>query len=380
MLDRLAIAGYRSLRDVRLAPGRLTIVTGTNGSGKSSLYRALRLLSETAQGRLAAALAEEGGLASALWAGAETISRDMRAGRVPVQGTVRSKPVSLKLGCAGDDFGFAIDLGLPTGGAFPNDPEIKAEAMWQGGKLRPSTLLAERHGAGARVRRIEDGTWRDHGRMLASSDTMVMQCADTGDGLELMRLRERLRGWRFYDALRTDREAPARQGRRSPTFTPALGEDGGDVAAAIATIDAIGDGEQLAEVIADAFPGASLSFTPTGLAMRQPGLLRPVDLIELSDGTLRYLMLAAALLSPRPPELMALNEPEASLHPSLIAPLARLLLRAARECQIIVVSHNAALVDALYESGEATLVELRKEFGETEVIDGEPVAWTWPTR
>lgn len=380
MLDRLAIAGYRSLRDVRLSPGRLTIVTGTNGSGKSSLYRALRLLSESAQGQLAAALAREGGLPSALWAGPETISRDMRAGRVPVQGTVRRKPISLQLGCSGDDFGFAIDLGLPVDGPFPFDPEIKAEAVWQGGRLLPSTLLAERHGTNARVRRLEDGTWRDHGRMLAPSDTMIVQCADTGDGLELLRLRERLRGWRFYDALRTDRDAPARQRRGAPTFTPALADDGGDVASAIATIDAIGNGNRLAEVIEDAFPGVSLSSTPDGLAMLQPGLLRPVDLIELSDGTLRYLMLAAALLSPRPPELMALNEPEASLHPSLIEPLARLLLGAARDCQIIVVSHNSALVDALYESGRATLIELHKDCGETQVAGGDPVDWTWPKR
>ena len=79
-----------------------------------------------------------------------------------------------------------------------------------------------------------------------------------------------------------------------------------------------------------AFPGSSLSThqLPDGrfaLALRQPGLLRPLTPGELSDGTLRYLLLVAALKTTRPPGLMVLNEPETSLHPSLIGPLARLI-------------------------------------------------------
>lgn len=62
MIERLAIADYRSLRDIRLNLGQLTLVTGANGSGKSSLYRALRLLADVAQGRLVPSLAADGGL------------------------------------------------------------------------------------------------------------------------------------------------------------------------------------------------------------------------------------------------------------------------------------------------------------------------------
>ncbi|HWX31975.1 MAG TPA: AAA family ATPase [Steroidobacteraceae bacterium] len=69
MITRLAISGYRSLRDVRLTLGALNIVTGANGSGKSSLYRALKLLADVAQGRVIQSLAAEGGLQSTLWAG-----------------------------------------------------------------------------------------------------------------------------------------------------------------------------------------------------------------------------------------------------------------------------------------------------------------------
>jgi predicted ATPase len=78
MITKLAISGYRSLRDVRLGLGALNVVTGANGSGKSSLYRAVRLLADIAQGRIIQSLAAEGGLHSTLWAGPESFSRAMK--------------------------------------------------------------------------------------------------------------------------------------------------------------------------------------------------------------------------------------------------------------------------------------------------------------
>src|SRR4030095_3427823 len=113
MLTTLAIANYRSLRNLIIPLKGLNLITGPNGSGKSSVYRALRLLGEAAQGRLIPSLAREGGLQSSLWAGPESFSRAVLSGEQPVQGTVRKRPVSLRLGFTGDDFGYAIELGLP---------------------------------------------------------------------------------------------------------------------------------------------------------------------------------------------------------------------------------------------------------------------------
>ena len=129
MIDRLAIAGYRSLRDLRLELGALNVVTGPNGSGKSSLYRALRLLADIAQGRIIQSLARKGGLQSTLWAGPATIARAVKQGRYPVEGLAPKSPVSLKLGFSGDGYGYTIDLGLPhpSPSQFMLDPEIKTE-------------------------------------------------------------------------------------------------------------------------------------------------------------------------------------------------------------------------------------------------------------
>jgi predicted ATPase len=380
VIDRIAIAGYRSLRDIVLPLGQLTLVTGPNGSGKSSLYRGLRLLADVAQGGVVRSLAAEGGLESTLWAGPEAFGRAMKAGEHPVQGTVRKHPVHLRLGFAGNDHGYAIDLGLPTPGASPfgRDPEIKVEAVWTGGRLANRNLIAERRGPMVRVRRQDDGTWRTSFKQLSSFDSMMTHCADPVDGLELLALRERIRGWRFYDQLRTDRDAPARRAQVG-TFTPVLAGDGADIAAAIRTIQAIGDSGALDDTIADAFDGATID-GGAELRMRQPGLLRPLGAAELSDGTLRYILLAAALLSPRPPELMVLNEPESSLHPSLLAPLARLLRLAAQRSQIVVVSHAEPLVSALSDGWETETIRLSKALGETVAQGVAPPAWEWPAR
>ena len=114
MIETLAISGYRSLRDLVLPLGRLNLVTGANGSGKSSLYRALRLLGDAAQNSVVASLAREGGLPSTLWAGPETIARSVRQGDHPVEATASRNPVSLKLGFSDETYGYSIDLGYPS--------------------------------------------------------------------------------------------------------------------------------------------------------------------------------------------------------------------------------------------------------------------------
>ncbi len=204
MLNTLAVYGYRSMRDLVISLDRLNLVTGPNGSGKSNLYRALRMLAEAAQGRVIQSLAREGGLQSTLWAGPESFSRSVLRGEHPVQGGARTKPVSLRLGFAGDDFSYAIDLGLPVppAGAFGHDPEIKRECVWAGQKLRPSAILVDRRGPVVKVREPK-GEWTILTHQLASFDSMMTHCADPRNTPELLMLREEMRAWRFYDHFRT---------------------------------------------------------------------------------------------------------------------------------------------------------------------------------
>jgi len=116
--------------------------------------------------------------------------------------------------------------------------------------------------------------------------------------------------------------------------------------------------------------------------MHQHGLLRPLKAAELSDGTLRYLLWVAALLTPRPPGLLVLNEPETSLHPDLLPALGRLIAQTAARAQILIVSHAPALIDALQQLPECHSITLEKKFGETVIVGQEQpaVSWQWPAR
>jgi len=319
MLTVLAVSNYRSLRDLVVPLGRLNLVTGPNGSGKSNLYRALRLLADTAQSRVVPSLAREGGLQSTLWAGPESISRAVRGGDDPVQGTTRKHPVNLRLGFASDEFGYLIDLGLPPSGgsAFALDPEIKRECIWHGTKLRPSTLLVERRGPVVRIHGDDD--WSLVSDSLAAFDSMMTQIADPRNAPEMLLLRESIRAWRFYDHFRTDAESPARLPQIG-TRTPILGNDGSDLAAAIAT---------------------------------------------------------------RPPALMVLNEPETSLHPDLLPALARLIARVAQNTQVVVVTHAEKLIVPVEKTAGCNSIELEKKFGETSVVGLKALErpeWHWPGR
>lgn len=385
MINTLAIANYRSLREVVMPLGRMTVVTGPNGSGKSNLYKALRLLAESASGRIINAMAEDGGLESSIWAGPERIGAAMRRGEVPVQGGPRQDVLRLKMGFAADEFSYCTSLGLPANATtkFRLDPEIKRECIWAGPFYRPASCLVDRSGPMVKVR--QGRQWDVRLQNLNTFESMLAEIADPVAVPEIFSVRQFIRSWRFYDNFRTDRESRLRIPQIG-TRSPVLDHEGHNLAAALQTILEIGDHEALHAAVDDAFPGSRLAIhVDSGsrfvLALQQPGLLRPLTQAELSDGTLRYLCLIAALLTPRPPSLLVFNEPETSLHPDLLPALARLFIKVARETQVWVISHSSRLVAALNEMEHCQSIALDKTLGET-AIAGQGIldkpTWHWP--
>ncbi len=372
MIERLAIAGYRSIRSLVLTLGQLNVITGANGSGKSNLYRALKLIADTAQGRLTESLARQGGFQSVRWAGPKLNGKD---------------PVSLRLGVQGEPFSYCFDLGLPVPNesAFDFDPEMKRECLWRGTKLDSKSLCADRKSSRLRIR-SSSGRWTESELSLARHASMLTEFADPFQAPELIVMREHLRSWRFYDTFRVDQGSPARRPSIT-TFTPVMSDDGSDLAAALQTIIEIGDHIGLHQAIGDAFPGATIRIqsdrSHMQVMLEQPGVYRPLSAAELSDGTLRFLLLVAALLSPRPPELLVLNEPENSLHPDLMPALCRLIKLAAERSQVIVVSHSAVLVNELAADEICEPIHLVKESGATVLQHGnllDQYGWRWPSR
>ena len=390
MMRTVAVQGYRSLREFVLPLGQLSVITGANGSGKSSVYRSLRLLADVAQNAVVASLAREGGLPSTFWAGPETIARSVRQGTHSVEGLAKRNTASLKLGFGGDTYGYSIDLGYPPppppATMFELDPRVKRECIWHGPVYRKASALVDRRNNFVWLSTTRDEEPVMLTQHLSDTDSMLASVADPQRAPEMLAVREAVRGWRFYDHFRTDADSPARIAQIG-TFTPVLHHDGSNLAAALQTITEIRSDDALATTLEDAFPRSHLYVEDRNgrfeLQLQQHGLLRPLSAAELSDGTLRYLLWTAALLTPRPPELMVLNEPETSLHPDLLPALARLILAAALQTQIVVVSHARVLIDALTVAPICTRLQLQKEFGET-TLEGATLfnkpKWNWPAR
>ncbi|HEX4191452.1 MAG TPA: AAA family ATPase [Stellaceae bacterium] len=376
MLRDVRIAGYRSLRSIRFPVGRLSVFVGANGVGKTNLYRALELLQASAAGTLAHALAAEGGMESALWAGER---RRHEPARIVLHGGFALSPVGAH------DYSYEVAAGVvpshEVGGglrlpiasaAFALEPQIKEETLLHHHRGRAHKLL-ERSGPAVTARDTAGARSAIATELLASETAL----GAIGDGVydpAIAMLRNTMIDWRFYHDLRTDRAAPLRQPSLAVT-SPTLSSDGGNLAAVFATLSYIReDTVDLDRTIDDAFPGASLVVPPPGrfasFGMRFPDQpKRLFEAAELSDGTLRYLGLAGALLAYRLPAFIALNEPEASLHPDLLEPLARLIVRASERTQIWLVTHSERLANAIARDGAIAKLTVVKRGGAT-WIDG----------
>ncbi len=161
-------------------------------------------------------------------------------------------------------------------------------------------MFAERRGPLVKIR-DETGRWRDVWTSLAPVDSMMTHAADPRDALELLTLRERMRSGASMTIFAPTATRRVGAHRWAPTrrFLPATAPTSPQ---ALQTIREVGGSGDLDDTIADAFPGSTIAVAVQDgyfeVELRQHGLLRPLKTSELSDGTLRYLLLAAALLSP----------------------------------------------------------------------------------
>jgi predicted ATPase len=367
-IREIHVTGYRSVRNLRLHLSQINVLTGANGTGKTNLYNSVFLLAKAAAGGFAQVVAEEGGMPSVLWAGARK-SRSM--------GAIRMEPVRMTLGIKTDTFSYELVCGLPKQAsgeksAFSLDPEVKEERVWMDAPHGLKVTFFERSPKGAWIL-DNDERLADYSGELLPTESVLSQLREPHLYPELSSLRAEISRWRFYHHFRTDAESPLRHPQVG-VRTPVLAHDGRDLAAALQTINEVGQSQDLHEAIRQAFPGASLEIEhdeDTGMfavLLRMPGLRRPLRARELSDGTLRYLCLLAALLSPHPPSLLALNEPETSLHPDLLEPLAKQLVNAGKYSQLWVVTHSQRLAELVEKFSGESPIKLEIIGGETRVM------------
>lgn len=353
-VQALSVEGFRSVRGLEVKFGDVNLITGANGCGKSNLFNAFRLIKSAVTGGLAKALADEGGLDSVLWAGP------------------RSKgPVRMRIGAQIGHFEYVIELGLRPASEFPlfpTDPQIKEEIVRLAG--RP---LVDRKTSVATMRDV-DGS-KELRADLLDTESIFAQIQDPDRYPTLFQIREMVGRWTFYHEFRTDVESPLRR-PAVPTYASKLADDGSNLGPALYVIANQGDRETLLEILSRAFGGAEFDFRPDSVAMVVGGVGRAMGQHELSDGTLKFLALAAACFAKRPPPLIAFNEPENSLSPAAIEPLADLLTYAAQYSQLWITTHSAQLAKAMVDRTACKPIRLEKVDGET-TREGKSMTHGW---
>ncbi len=331
-------ANYRSLKSIRMDMAGVNLFIGENGVGKSNLYRALQLIQAAVRGRLAHEIAREGGMASALWSGKRRSGDPVR---IKLEVELLDEVQALS-------FLYRVEAGLrpPKAAAgFMFEPQVKEEEL-KVDAGRPVTVM-KRAGPGIFVRNAA-GRMEEHPEQALTSETAIALLGDAGHYPEIGTFRRAIDGWRFFHGFRTDRDSPLRAPCLAVT-APMLDEDGSNLAAVFATLfHTRQDTVDLDRAIADAFGGARLvvpepeEFAEFSLVF--PDFpLRQFSPRELSDGQMRFLALAGALLSYRKPRFIALNEPETSLHPDMLPALAEMIANASLDSQIWIVTHSELL-------------------------------------
>lgn len=356
----VSVSGYRSIRRITYPVSRLDVFVGANGVGKSNLYRSLELLRAAAANTLGRDLAEEG-LDRAMWAGP-------RNGKPRINLAVSlSEPDQLE-----PTYRYEVEVGLPPplSAAFLLEPEVKSESLSLIGGRRPVRLM-EREGPRV-MARDEDGRPVGLDLDLLDSETVLGRLDEPSRYPAIDRVRRTLLQWRFYHDLRTDAGSPLRRPSVA-TASPTLASDGSNLAAVFATLAHIrGDTVDLDALVSAAFPGAAL-VVPSPERLATFGMTfrefphRVFEAGELSDGTLRMLGLAGALLAYRLPPFIALNEPEASVHPDLMPALARMVVNAADRTQVWLVTHSNRLAEEIGRTGAGAIRTVLKEDGATTV-------------
>ena len=365
MLESLHVRGYRSLRDFRLRLGRVTVVTGRNGVGKSNFYRSLAMVQRMADGRFAEAIAAEGGMPKLLWAGNRR------------KGEERRLCWELKH----SDFGFSIECGLvPTEPGsetrFRTDPDVKSESLRFAGRL-----MAGRKGPSIESRN-QEGKMERSPLPFHAPESMLSEIRDGIRFPALAAAREILLDWGFYHQFRSDADSPMRRPQVG-FWSPVLAHDGANLAATLQSIRESKRDRVLEDIIESAFPEVSWdTMDESGmfqLQISRPELKRSFQASELSDGTLKFFCLCAALCTERLPKFLVLNEPENSLHADLLPPLADLIAGVPESTQLLIVTHSPLLAEAVAEKCEARVVELVTYNDETRPADEASArrAWTF---
>ncbi|MGA2216721.1 MAG: AAA family ATPase [Terracidiphilus sp.] len=360
----------------------LNVLIGPNGSGKSNLIEGIELLHALPTG-FASAIREGGGVREWLWKGDGTLSsvieahidvdHQLRDGVSPslIEATDYEVP-DLRYALSFSDVGqrveitgeFIEDVGYTT--VPPTDEQMYLRPAGEGSPLsyyrfQDGDLVVNLKSEWPASKNIRRETRSLDRRNIKPDESILAQLKDPFVYPELFEV------GRKFEAIQSFREWTF--GRGSEVRRPQRPDWPSDsLLPGAQNLGAVLDQLQLTERWPE-FNGYLNRFLPrfqrctvssaggrVQIFLHENGLRLPIPATRLSDGTIRFMAILAQLLSPTPPPLICMEEPELGLHPDAIALLAGLLQEASARTQLIVTTHSDALVSALTEVADSVLV------------------------
>jgi predicted ATPase len=368
-IKKLEIEGFRSLKNARWSPGDLNVIIGPNGTGKSNLLRFLELISISVQGRLGKYIQSLGGMDPILWDGvADSIKYCIET--TPEGGELGPEHYELEL----------IQLGKSSSYKIGNELLINSLKFKRGVERKPFKFL-ERVAKSTAVFFDENEHRFITPQEFVSDEESLLSIA-AGPFISnhyIPPFQRELASIAVYHDLHTNKDASIRQpaiSRQEKRVDP----DGQNLISVMHTLYT-GDRDFKRDInsamqaaFGDDFE--ELVFPPAAdqriqLRIRWKSLKREQSAADLSDGTLRFLFLLTVLASPSPSPIIAIDEPETGLHPSMLPLVAEYAIDASSRSQIILTTHSPQFLDAFKETRPTTTIA-KWEKGETtlNILDG----------
>ncbi len=311
IVDRITIKGFKSIRSLKsFELGPVNVLIGANGSGKSNFVSLFALLHEIVEQRMQLAVEKAGGADTFLFLGPEV-----------------TKEIAVSLWFGSNTYRFTLE---PT--------------------RRNRLVFGE-----------EKVSYRGSSQLLGSGQTeaKLKDLRDRPGALGKYGIPHHVYGavtsWTVYHFHNTSETAGVRREGTTRDHEK-LRNDASNLAAFLLRLrkskpgayGLIRDAVRLVAPFFDDFklrPQARGTDTVVQLEWTQHGSDYPFHPSQLSDGTLRFICLATALLQPQPPATMLFDEPELGLHPFSLSLLADLIKQAAANSQLIVSTQSAPLLD-----------------------------------
>jgi predicted ATPase len=361
-ITQLTVEGFRSLRQVCWQPGDLNIIIGPNGTGKTNVLRLLELMVASAQGKLGASVQAAGGMDPLVWDG---VAIDIRC-------VLETSQVDSLAG----QQSYSLELRrLGNGSSYRIEKEHLSVAK---SGLAPSDLLL-RHARSASIFDLSCQQLATPEEYLQDEESLLaIASGPFAQNRMIPAFQKALSAIAVYGNLNTRADAPIRQ-TSITRMEHRVAADGHNLISVLHTLYT-GDRQFKAD-IHSAMRAAfgedfeELVFPPAAdqriqLRIRWKSLRREQSAAELSDGTLCFLYLLAILASPSPAPIIAIDEPETGLHPSMMPVIAEFAIDCAQRSQIIFTTHSPQLLNAFgavrptttvakWQNGETTLSTIR---------------------